>query len=443
MEQMATDAPRPADDLRGATSTPTGGQAALLDALTRAEAAVQLGAGVAHDVRNALHVVLGCAELLAEDLLTARQREFADDIRLAASHAVGVLGDFMALARPAASTVTTVDPGAMLEALRPLVRRVARSQVECVVDAEVGVWPVAVEAQQLEAVLLNLCANARDAMPGGGRLAISVRNVASGSPALSGEASGGQVAFSVQDNGTGMPTEVLDRATDAFFTTRGDRGGTGLGLAMARQFATRNGGGLRIESAVGQGTTVELLLPRARPPVAPDAARAERRDAIVEAIRRQIRTPWLRDTLDAWHRACGNANLPGPLDVDVAIAPHADMALVALAEAGPPPGRLTLLSLGRGLQDALRAATEGDADMAGSLTGSLGDLYRRVAASGVPGYESSRYVFDDGAPATFERLVMPASADGHRISHLVGVVAFSAPRVREERSFPPGNGPPS
>lgn len=217
---------------------------------------------------------------------------------------------------------------------------------------------------------------------------------------------------------------MLDRATEAFFTTRADRGGTGLGLAMAHAFATRQGGTLRIESAVGQGTTVELLLPRATPPPAIDDARAPP-DAVVQALRTHVRTPWLREVLDAWVRACGTALLPNPLDVDLAVAPYADHSLVVLVNPDEPGGRLRLLRIGRALQDALETAGGGEAGMVSALAGSLGDTYRRTAASAVPRYERARYSFGDEPAAAFERLTMPASLDGQRVSHVIGVVAFS------------------
>lgn len=397
---------------------------ALTSALTRAEAALQLSAGLMHDVRNALLVVLGSSDLLAHDRLDERQAECVRDIQQAASHAVAILGDFVALSRPPAATTAVVDSATLAGRLRPMVRQVARSRVECAVDIAPSVWPVAAEAHQLEAVLINLCANARDAMPDGGRLEVAARNVAAGSAELAGLAAGDHVAFAVRDTGGGMPPEVLDRATEAFFTTKAEQGGTGLGLAMAQAFATRHGGTLRISSVVGRGTTVELLLPSAMPPPATDATRAPR-EAVVQTIRAQVRTPWLRDVLDAWVRACGPAALPNPLDVDLAVAPYAERSLVVLVNPDEPGGRLRLLRIGRALQHALDTAGGGEIGMASALAGSLGDTYRRTAASAVPRYERARYSFGDEPVAGFERLIMPASLDGQRVSHVIGVVAFS------------------
>lgn len=396
----------------------------LTSALTRAEAALQLSAGLMHDVRNALLVVLGSAELLSPDRLDERQVGCLHDIQQAAGHAVAILGDFVALSRPPGATIEVFDSATLAERLRPMVRQVARSHVECVFSLDPSVWPVAVEPHQLEAVLINLCANARDAMPGGGRLGVAARNVAAGSPELAGLAAVDHVAFSVRDSGAGMAPEVLARATEAFFTTKAGRGGTGLGLAMAQAFATRHGGTLRIESAVGQGTTVELMLPRATPLPAIAGSRTQR-DDVVQAMRAQVHTPWLRELLDAWVRACGTADLPSPLDVDIAVAPHAARSLVVLVDPDEPDGRLRLLRIGSALQDALETASRSDVGIAGALAGALGDTYRRTAASAVPSYERARYSFG-GEPATgFERLTLPASLDGQRVSHVIGVVTFS------------------
>lgn len=403
---------------------------ALAGALQRAEATLRLSAGVVHDVRNALQIVLGHSELLAGDRLNEHATESVQAIHHAASHAVAILGDLTAMVRASESTATVVDSATLAERLRPLVRQVAGSRVECLFRLEQPVWPVVGETHHLEAVLINLCANARDAMPDGGQLVFSVRNTTVGTPRLAGLTAGDYVAFSVRDTGTGMTPEVLDRATEAFYTTKADRGGSGLGLARAQEFARRSGGTLRIDSTVGRGTTVQLLLPRAAPATAPDADFLHRRDGVLQTLRHQVRTPCLRDALGAWQRACGAEALPRPFDIDVAVAPHADQSLVVLIDPDAAPGRFRLQRVGPALQDALDAAIRGQADVASSLVGALGDVYRRVAESRVPSYERVHYMFGDGPAADFERLVLPAGADGRRVSHLIGIVAFSGPGGR-------------
>ena len=120
---------------------------------------------------------------------------------------------------------------------------------------------VRVDANQLELALLNLAVNARDAMPNGGLLAITARNLPSEVPAQL--PPGDYVSISVRDTGEGMAAEVLARAIEPFFTTKPMGKGTGLGLAMVHGFAAQSGGYVQIESRVGEGTTVEIVLPRA------------------------------------------------------------------------------------------------------------------------------------------------------------------------------------
>lgn len=399
---------------------------ALTRTLQRAEAAAQLTAGIVHDVRNALQVVIAHADLLSGSQLLPAQMESVRAIALAGGHADDVLRDLMTLVRPAASTTSIVNGTALVEEQRPLIRQVVRKQLECVFDLDPDAWPVSVESHQLEAALINLAANARDATPQGGQLLVSVRNIPRGAPLPTGLPGGHYVGFSVADTGTGMTPLVLERATEAFFTTKAAQGGTGLGLSMVQAFAARAGGALRIDSTPGRGTTVEILLPRSRH-AAPyrDDDVAPRR-VVVEKIRRQTRAKWLRDVLDTWHAACPNDGLPHPDDVEVAIIGHVERSLVVLVEEGSTPTSLRLHRMGDDLVRALAATAIGQAGVDGSMfSTTLGDVYRRVALSRLPSSEHVRYRFGDGPPADFERLVLPAASDGQRVSHLIGVVALS------------------
>ena len=131
-----------------------------------------------------------------------------------------------------------------------------------VLQIQQGVWPVLADEDQLEVALLNLAINARDAMPDGGRLVLEARNLAPGDwPETL--PFNDYVSISVQDTGHGMPSEVMVRATETFFTTKPHGKGTGLGLPMVKAFASRSGGLLGINSREGGGTTVTLILPRA------------------------------------------------------------------------------------------------------------------------------------------------------------------------------------
>ena len=137
----------------------------------------------------------------------------------------------------------------------------ATVQIETVLTE--GLWPALVDDTQIELVLLNLAINARDAMPAGGRLTIRTANV-SRSDAPPDLLPGDYVLISVADSGEGMTEEVLSKAVEPFFTTKEMGKGSGLGLSMVHGVATQSGGGLRIDSRVGRGTTVNVYLPRAR-----------------------------------------------------------------------------------------------------------------------------------------------------------------------------------
>jgi CheY-like chemotaxis protein len=150
----------------------------------------------------------------------------------------------------------------MLAETRQLVRHAVGSQANVAVDVAPDLWPVAADKHRLEVALLNLAANARDAMPDGGTLTIAARNLPAGAPRAEACPAGDCVVISVADTGTGMPPDVLARALEPFFTTKGIGRGTGLGLAMVHGFATESNGGLAIRTAPGKGTAVDIFVPR-------------------------------------------------------------------------------------------------------------------------------------------------------------------------------------
>jgi hypothetical protein len=297
----------------------------------------------------------------------------------------------------------------------------------CVFAADSNAWSVEVDRPQLEAALLNLSANARDAMPHGGELRVSARNIPRGSPLASGLPAGDYVGFCVEDSGVGMAAAVLARATEAFFTTKpGDRG-TGLGLAMVHAFAQHAGGALRIESTVGRGTRVEIVLPRALPPGVLLNFHPERQRAKLQRLRRRMRTSWLRYVLDGWGAACPTDGLPPLSAAEAGLVDHIDCSLVLGVEFGAAPPRFRLLRMGGALMSHLGQTALGELPLAGSTAlGSLAAAYRRALRSSFPSYEYARFAFGDGSPAEFERLILPAAADGRTVSHLIGVVVLSA-----------------
>ena len=141
-----------------------------------------------------------------------------------------------------------------------LVQRAAGDQIVLEKRIPPGLWPVLVDPNQLENVLLNLVINARDAMDGHGRIVLALNNVhVEADPDL---APGDYVTVAVADSGHGMPQDVMERAFEPFFTTKPEGKGTGLGLSMAHGFARQSGGDIRLASEPGKGTTVTIYLPR-------------------------------------------------------------------------------------------------------------------------------------------------------------------------------------
>jgi two-component system NtrC family sensor kinase len=140
--------------------------------------------------------------------------------------------------------------------------------IELTIDVAATIWPVRVDKSELELALVNLVVNARDAMPDGGRLSISARNVALSADDTPEGLTGEAVALTIADTGSGIPRDVLPRVVEPFFTTKGPDKGTGLGLSQVYGFARRSGGTMTIESEEGRGTAVTIYLPRSRAPIA-------------------------------------------------------------------------------------------------------------------------------------------------------------------------------
>ncbi|WP_295857284.1 response regulator [uncultured Xylophilus sp.] len=229
------------------------------------EAVGQLTGGLAHDFNNLLGAISGALELLKrrmghEEMVT-RYVEIAQN---STKRAAALTHRLLAFSRRQTLEPKVVNVNQLIGGFEDLVRRTIGPQAVLEVAAGIGTWPVEVDPGQLENALLNLCINARDAMPDGGRLLIETSNCP-----LEGEAArrermppGPYLSISVTDTGTGMTPSVIARAFDPFFTTKPLGLGTGLGLSMVYGFAKQSGGHVRIYSEVGQGTTVRIYLPR-------------------------------------------------------------------------------------------------------------------------------------------------------------------------------------
>lgn len=233
----------------------------------RMEAIGQLTGGVAHDFNNLLTVVLGNADLLSELCKDdPARRQLAEMIGAAAQRGAALTQQLLAFARKQPLDPKVVDVNQLVAALDPMLRRTISEHIEIELVRGAGLWPAMVDAVQLENALLNLCLNARDAMPSGGKLTLETANAALDQryadqhPDVS---PGQYVMLAVSDTGSGIPPELLARVFEPFFTTKEKGRGTGLGLAMVYGFVKQSAGHVSIYSESGHGTTVKLYLPRA------------------------------------------------------------------------------------------------------------------------------------------------------------------------------------
>lgn len=233
----------------------------------RMEALGQLAGGVAHDFNNVLQAVAGGARLIeARSGDPERVRRLARMIAEAARRGASVTRRLLAFSRRADLRAEAVDVATLFEDMREILSHTLGTGIEVRVQLPALLPPLLADKGQLETVLVNLAANARDALRGAGAITLSgiVEEVPrrSGGPALPATLKpGSYLRLSVADTGAGMDAATLARAAEPFFTTKPLGKGTGLGLAMARGFAEQSGGALAIESSPGRGTTVRLWMP--------------------------------------------------------------------------------------------------------------------------------------------------------------------------------------
>jgi len=252
-------------------------EAALRQA-QKLEALGSLTSGVAHDFNNLLMIILGSLELLAKRLPTddARAARLVDTALKGATRGAALTARLLAFARQQESAPRSVNPRALIAALHPMLAHLLGAAIRIEEELPASLWNLRADPNQLELALINLAANARDAMPSGGRLCLAARNATvapdDGATFIGrrqpSAAPGAYVVLTVSDTGTGMDAAALARAADPFFTTKGPGKGTGLGLSMVHGFAVQSGGALLLSSSPGNGTSVELWLPRTAEPVA-------------------------------------------------------------------------------------------------------------------------------------------------------------------------------
>jgi signal transduction histidine kinase/ActR/RegA family two-component response regulator len=236
----------------------------------RLEVVGRLAGGVAHDFNNLLMAILGYNDLLLGGLSPNSTLYFyAREIRKAGERAADLTRQLLSFSRRQALLPQAVDLNQLLGNLRPMLERLLGEHTSLTFQPDPALWQVLVDAGEMEQVILNLVVNARDAMPQGGRLAITTANVSLNQDYVRIHADvqpGDYVRLTVQDSGGGMTPEVMNRIFEPFFTTKDVGQGTGLGLSMVYGTVRQSQGYIQVSSAPGQGARFEVFLPRMTPP---------------------------------------------------------------------------------------------------------------------------------------------------------------------------------
>jgi two-component system, chemotaxis family, CheB/CheR fusion protein len=228
------------------------------------EAVGKLTGGIAHDFNNLLGVIIANIEALL-DRLQGDSAGLANEILNSALSGAELTRRLLAFARMQPLQPQVIELNALLSSHVTLLRRTLGDSIHVTARLAADLWPIHADPSQVGDALLNLALNARDAMPNGGDLTIETANMhmaASQATRLTEMTKGDYVVLAVTDTGTGMSPEVVERATEPFFTTKPTASGSGLGLSMIYGFAVQSGGYLKIDSKVGVGSTVRLYLPR-------------------------------------------------------------------------------------------------------------------------------------------------------------------------------------
>jgi signal transduction histidine kinase/ActR/RegA family two-component response regulator len=266
--------------------------------MQKMEAIGQLTGGIAHDFNNMLAIIIGSLDMAKRrrPYDAARADEYVDNAIEAGQRAAQLTARLLAFSRQQPLAPETLDVNKLVAGMSELLRRTIGENLRVETVLAGGLWRAYADTSQLENAILNLCVNARDAMPAGGRLTIETSNAhldeAYAQDNIDVEA-GQFTMVSVSDTGEGMAASVVDRAFDPFYTTKGVGKGTGLGLSQVHGFVRQSGGHVKIYSELGVGTTVKIYLPRSfaaqeaaevrsRPPVEPPRANGEEIILVVE-----------------------------------------------------------------------------------------------------------------------------------------------------------------
>jgi PAS domain S-box-containing protein len=216
------------------------------------EALGQLTGGVAHDFNNLLMIISGNLHKIRTEVASERALRALGAIETASQRAASLTSQLLSFARRQSVNPQTIDLSQRIMSVREVLTSALGRMISLEVDIQAGAWPVFVDPAEFETALLNLVINARDAMPDGGTITVSARN----------DRARDQVVIWVADSGVGIPEDVVGRVFDPFFTTKPVGKGTGLGLSQVHGFVLQAGGAIEITSALGEGTTVRMHLPR-------------------------------------------------------------------------------------------------------------------------------------------------------------------------------------
>ncbi len=238
----------------------------------RAESIGTLTGGIAHDLNNVLAPILIGTDLLRMESLTPAGQRVVNTMEASAQHGAALVRQLLGFARGTEGERVRVEPKPLLTDLVGLLRQTLPSRIEVQLEISDSPTPILADSTQLKQLLLNLCINARDAMPGNGTIVVAAEDVTiheAQARTLGEGEPGPYLHLRVTDTGTGMPPETLHRIFDPFFTTKEAGKGTGLGLSMVRGIVKGHHGFLHVESTVGEGTTFNIYLPAIETSTAP------------------------------------------------------------------------------------------------------------------------------------------------------------------------------
>jgi len=290
------------------------------------EALGQLTGGVAHDFNNLLMVITAGLDMLELHDDPQRRQKLVRAMHQAAQRGAGLTRQLLAFSRSRALHPETVDLPRLIGNMSELLDRSLRGDIEVNIDLAPDLWPIVADPGELELVILNLAVNARDAMSGSGVITITGRNVHDAVDGLQGDF----VSLAVVDTGSGMTEAVKARVFEPFFTTKDVGKGSGLGLAQVYGFAKQSGGAVTIDSVLGQGTRIVLLLPRSHAVAQHEASASRIAVDAIDAASAQERCVLLVED-DVEVAALVEEMLRG-IGYDVVHATSATAALGALAD---------------------------------------------------------------------------------------------------------------